>query len=694
MTTIRTKSKKAASDICPEISNKILTKEALSVVEATRQNVLEAFLLFSNHNKLPLVVTEATFSSLAGFSPVKVPSKRHTWISPSVASIPTKSPKVFNNRPVNKLVFSSIDSTSGVSSTTFSKKMIKKTRSSEKWRQLLAFAIVTPNSFVVPNEILDEISIVSSGTSSKIGQDQPLAVLPNVMSSGRSLPVLEAKQSPPVESLVLGNWANQMETDSSPSLVSGAISGGAWETITSHQRFAGWMVSTLVLGVTFKIKLAYVKTVFQSVHGFLGAKSVSKDNMKLFCVEFASQQSLEAVFLVELTSSVYLTTLKIAKSLVVSESGSSSAAVVLHDVLLGVSAADVKLALSVFGSVTRVILKSAGIWQYVVVYFEKLNSAVSVLKHWLVLIDKNSVRILPLVNQNETILSCDKFKAKLVNLSPGCTTFKISNMISQIGGQTCFIPHSPVSDDLDSAVAKTGTLKKCHIWWETPGCWHCFRCQEMDYLAVDCKIFPPFILKVPKIFKSHFMGGVSYVKASVSLDSSEFSLLVAFTSFSMVVDDSLVSFQLASLESDLVKLSTLVESIVKPVGSLIKLFKQFINGDLVSNSKLGLKVNKIMVHMSSFNKIVGKLERKVVSLKKECCMEDIDMFGDSEHPVGLDNEVFSNLLSLWEHELIDVKADALKTAEWLVGLVLCSATLFLVIQKMSSLGKFSSGAST
>ncbi|KAG9285276.1 hypothetical protein G9A89_001410 [Geosiphon pyriformis] len=572
----RAKSKKAAPNICPEISNKISTKRALSIVEATRQNVLKAFFLPSNNDKLPLVATETTSLSLAGFSPVKVPSKRHTWISPSVVSTPTKSPKVFNNRPVNKLVFPSIASTSGAVSTSSSKKMVKKTKSSKKWGQSLAFAIVTPNPFVVPNEILDKISIALSSMSSKMGQDQPLAVLPNVVFSGRSSLVLEAKQSSPVGS--------SMETDSSPFLVSGTTSNGAWETITSCQRFAGWVASTLVLGATFKIKLAHVKTVFQSVHGFLGAKSVSKDNVKLFCMEFASQLSLEAIFLVELTSSVHLTTFKIAKSLVVSKSGFSPAAVVLCDVPLGVSAADVKLAFSVFSSVTRVVLKPAGIWQYVVVYFEKLDSAVSALKHWSVLMDKDSIRILSLVNQNETILSYDKFKAKLVNLPPGCTTFEISNMISQIGGRTCFIPHFSDSGrcswfalitfasqgNLDFAVVKTGILRKCRIWWETPGCWHCFRCQEMGHLAVDYKISPSPTSKILKVFKSRFVGGVSYAKASAFLDFFEFFSLVASTSLSMVVGDSLVSFQLASLESDLVKLSTLVESIVKPVGSLVK----------------------------------------------------------------------------------------------------------------------------
>ncbi|KAG9301251.1 hypothetical protein G9A89_012634 [Geosiphon pyriformis] len=202
----RAKSKKATPDICPEISNKISTRGALFVVKATRQNVLEAFLLFSNYNKLPLVATEATFLSLAGFSPVKVFLKRHIWVSSSVVSTPTKSPK--------------------------------------------------------------------------------------------------------------------------------------------------------------------------SVHGFLDAKLVSKDNVKLFYVKFAFQVFLKAAFLVELTSFVHLATLKIAKSLVVSESGSLFAAVILHNVPLDVFTADIKTAFSVFGMITYVVLNPAGIWQYVVVHFENLVAAI------------------------------------------------------------------------------------------------------------------------------------------------------------------------------------------------------------------------------------------------------------------------------------------------------------------------------
>ncbi|KAG9299878.1 hypothetical protein G9A89_005407 [Geosiphon pyriformis] len=149
-------------------------------------------------------------------------------------------------------------------------------------------------------------------------QDQLLAVLPNVVSSSRFLPVLKAKQSPSVGSPVFENWADQMETELSPSLVSGAASG----------------VSTWFFGCKVSIKRQYEAVLL----------------------------SLEAAFLVELTSSIHLATLKIAKSLVISESGFPSAAVVLHDVLLGVSTADIKTVFSVFDSINCVVLKPAGIW--------------------------------------------------------------------------------------------------------------------------------------------------------------------------------------------------------------------------------------------------------------------------------------------------------------------------------------------
>ncbi|KAG9296014.1 hypothetical protein G9A89_011866 [Geosiphon pyriformis] len=582
MTTTRAKSKKAASNICLEISNKISTREALSVVEAIRQNILKAFPLPSNRNKLSLVATGATFSSLTGFSPVKVPLKRHTWVSSSIVFTLTKSPKVFNNKPVNKLVFFSIDSTLGASSTTSSRKM----------GQSLVSAIVTPNPFVVLNKILNEIFIASSNTSSKMGQNQPLAVLPNVVS-----------------------------------FVSGATSSGAWETIT--------MASTLVPNATFKIKLAHVKT------------SVLKDNMKLFCVEFAFQVSLEAAFLVEFTSSVHLATLKIPKSLVVSESGSPFVAVVLCDVLLGVFAADIKTALNVFGVVTHVMLKPADIWQYVVVHFENLVASV--------LVGKDSVQILLFVNQQKAIVSHNRFKAKLVNFLPGCTAFEISDMISQVGDQTCFILQSPnfnccfhfvlvtfgFQAELNFAVIKTDILRKC---------------QETGHLAVDCKMSLPFSLKTLKVFNSHFVSNVSYAKAFATLSGSGFpplmtsdllaSSLAASPAASIV--DSTIKLRLNSMEKQILDLTALVKSVIEPIGFLVTLVTTLLN----DNAAKTLKIEKNLLTMCNASKDFAELLigvfKNFVSLKAEVEFSNLD-----ENDIGavkaslLSEDTVDHAVALW-----------------------------------------------
>ncbi|KAG9295896.1 hypothetical protein G9A89_006635 [Geosiphon pyriformis] len=63
--------------------------------------------------------------------------------------------------------------------------------------------------------------------------------------------------------------------------------------------------------------------------------------------------------------------------------------------------------------------------------------------------------------------------------------------------------------------------------------------------------------------------------------------------------------QLVFLKSDLAKLSVLVEFIVKFVGSIVKVFKQFVNGDLVSSTAFGLRVNKVLVYISIFSKAIA-----------------------------------------------------------------------------------------
>ncbi|KAG9300837.1 hypothetical protein G9A89_004467 [Geosiphon pyriformis] len=331
-------------------------------------------------NKLSLAASGSFSLSLAGSSsPVKVPSKRHTWVSLSVVFTTSKSPKIFNNRPVNKLVFSALI-TPTITSTTTASQMAAKAKNSRKQQQTVTTAMVTLNLFVVPDEIFGKISTAaasplpdmngnSSSTSPKMGQDQPLAVLFNVVISSRLSPI-------------------PMEMEST---VSSSVSGA---------RFSGWMASNLIPGATFKIKMVLLGFLFQLLPGCIGLKS----------------EYLNGATKVVISNEVFLTTLKIAWSSGVASVSFLFLSVALHNISLGTFSNDIKTALGIFGVVTSVKLKSVGLWQYAVVNFKNISSAAVALFNWSVL---------------EIISSRDAFKAKLVNLPFGYTAFEISNLVSQ-----------------------------------------------------------------------------------------------------------------------------------------------------------------------------------------------------------------------------------------------------------------------
>ncbi|KAG9295164.1 hypothetical protein G9A89_006145 [Geosiphon pyriformis] len=114
----------------------------------------------------------------------------------------------------------------------------------------------------------------------------------------------------------------------------------------------------------------------------------------------------------------------------------------------------------------------------------------------------------------------------------------------------------------------------------------------------------------------------------------------------MAIANSLMSSQLAALEFDLAKLSTLVEFIIKSVDELVTTFEQFIKNNLVFSSMFGNKINKLMVYLGVFSKFVGKLEREVIILKIEYGIENANLSGNSNVPVGVSNKIFGKLIAL------------------------------------------------
>ncbi|KAG9297383.1 hypothetical protein G9A89_009467 [Geosiphon pyriformis] len=402
--------------------------------------------------------------------------------------------------------------------------MTAKAKNSKKQQQAITTAMVTPNPFVVPDKILSKISTAaasslpdidsnSDSSTLNITQDQLLAVLLNVVISGRFFSAIKAKQ------------------------------------------FSGWVASTLVPSAIFKIKMALFNSLFQLLSGCIGLISVSQDVVKLFCVEFASQKSLNSATKVVIDNKVFLTTFKIAQSSGVVYVFSLLLLVALHDVPLSTSSDDIKSVLGIFGVVTFVKLKSAGLWQYAVVYFKDAFSTATALIHWSVLVKKDSVRIFFVVNQNNVILSRDAFKAK---------------------------------------------------------------CQELDHLAVDCKVLPLLLPKFsfnsaggPKVFKSSFAKTKSYAKAAA------YVVPPIAAAVNMDLDFGAPLQRLASLESHFGKLSLLIKFLVEPVGVLVILVTRL----LFASSAMDVFVKESMVKLARQNKdfavIISMMQKKMVHLEKK-----------------------------------------------------------------------------
>ncbi|KAG9300859.1 hypothetical protein G9A89_004489 [Geosiphon pyriformis] len=599
----------------------------LSVIEAARQNILATFPLKNISEKL-LLAASGLFSSL-----VKVSSKKHTWVSSSVVSTISKNPKIFNNRPVNKLVFPAF-TTPTITST----------------QQAVTTAMVTPNPFVVPDEIFT-LFLIWMATAA--------AHLPRW-----------AK---------INHWLCCLMWYSLADHFSGVSDAGAWVNVSGHQRFSGWVASNLVPGTMFKIKMALLSSLFQLLPGCIGLKSVSRDAVKLFCMEFAFQECLNGATKVAIGDKIFLTTLKIAQSSGVTSVSSPSLSVALRNVPLSTSSDDIKSALGIFGVITSVKLKPVGLWQYAVVNFKDIFSAAAAFSNWSVLVRKVNVKILPIANQKEVISSRDAFKAKLVNLPFGCTAFEISDLVFQVGGRIC---------------------------------------QSLDHLAVNYKVLPPFSPKLssnsaggPVFLKLSLVEAKSYAKAATSVVLSVAAVAnmgLAFSTFPKVVgpllpvassgSDVAVNTRLASLETQLSELSLLIKSIVEPVGSLVALVTTLLSTPPVMTKAMKESVIGLGNQIKAVHAVASVLQKEVeiLKLRSEKVQynisddKDIDDDDDDDDAKNFSvyDDTFDAMIELWEVQSSNIKSDPDQTAKWMSSLVKSSHELVCIMGKMYELDMF------
>ncbi|KAG9306098.1 hypothetical protein G9A89_016002 [Geosiphon pyriformis] len=239
--------------------------------------------------------------------------------------------------------------------------------------------------------------------------------------------------------------------------------------------------------------------------------------------------------------------------------------VALCNVPLDTFSDNIKSAVGIFGVITSVKLKSAGLWQYAVVYFKDTFSAAAVLTYWSVLVRKDNIKILSVVNQNNVISLRDAFKAKLINFP---FAFEISDLVSQIG---------------------------------------------LDYLVVDYKVLPPLPPKLsfnsaggPKIFKSSFVRSKFYAKAVAYVVSS--------VAAAVDMDLNFGAFQ---------KCYT---SALNLLGALVVLITKLLSAPPTVDVSIKESMAELANQNKSFAVITSMMQKRMIHLKKKCkkaCLDDV-----------------------------------------------------------------------
>ncbi|KAG9293572.1 hypothetical protein G9A89_005575 [Geosiphon pyriformis] len=461
--------------------------------------------------------------------------------------------------------------------------MAAKAKNSKKQQQAVATNMVTLNPFVVPNKIF-------------------VAKQPIILND-------------------LKDWANQMEIESSTFLpVSGVVNNSAWINVNGRQKFSEWVASTLVPGATFKIKIALLSSLFQLLSGCIGLKSVLQDAVKLFCVEFASHESLTGATKVAI-------------------------GVALCNVPLGTFSNDIKTALGIFGVVTSVKLKPAGLWQYAVVNFKNISSTAVALSNWSVLVRKDSVRILPIANQKEIISSRDAFKAKLVNILFGCTAFEISNLVSQLSSSTPKLSSNTSGGPkiFKPSFAESKSYAKAAAFVVLPGA----AAADMNLdLSGPPKTTPPMVSAVSSVLNSA------------------------------------VESRLASLESHLNELSVLIKSLVEPVGALVVLITKLLS----TPTAMDVSVKECVDGLANQNKglaaVVFVMQRSITQLEKRCKQAGLKDRSDVDNMVDDDDDDDKDFSPS------SIKSSPDQTAKWMSSMVKNSHELVSIMGKIYKLEMF------
>ncbi|KAG9287363.1 hypothetical protein G9A89_023735 [Geosiphon pyriformis] len=242
-------------------------------------------------------------------------------------------------------------------------------------------------------------------------------------------------------------------------------------------------------------KLMAIKKIFYRIDGFGGASTLSKFSGVIRST-FTSELSLDR-----------------AKDMAISEkimvnnnfrkvNSHSDREVIIKEIPVDLPKSVVKTVFSKFGKIVSIKMQLIGLWQKTLVEFESLEVADLVAARWFVFVGKNSVRVAKTVDDKQSWVSRDRFRALLYTLLIGTTAHDLSELVEAYDGKTCFIDHNPTSYVYDqcavicfeSEASKLATIglvpafKGVGLRWTGLSLVSCTYYKLFNHIAVNCSV--------------------------------------------------------------------------------------------------------------------------------------------------------------------------------------------------------------
>ncbi|KAG9293147.1 hypothetical protein G9A89_010484 [Geosiphon pyriformis] len=296
------------------------------------------------------------------------------------------------------------------------------------------------------------------------------------------------------------------------------------------------------------------------------------------------------------------------------------------------------------------------LWQKALVEFESIDMASLVASKWLVLVDKDSVCVVLVLNDKESWLIRDHYWALLYTLPVGTTAYDLLDLVNSYSEKTCFIGYNPDSYVRDRCVvvcfnnkaSKLAAISSILVYKGVNLCWAglslacCVKCKKFGHISDVCSIGGNSGVYLANIYKKKqalvarpvSFGGKSWAQVA---DGSLFCvfLLVLSSTGSLLsakllviasnpIDDSSLAKCLASLDLvNLVPMSSLLCAFpffVAPLLDSVLNSDMTVDNVVVSSFFSLLLVDKAVpeLNLSSSKMLtikVGGLELKMLALK-------------------------------------------------------------------------------